>query len=428
MEIYPVLLMIVFIALGMPVGFALGVAGSIGLSMIGGWDALLQVCSTTPYRSVTSMTMATIPLFIFMAEMVSAGGIARDLFDACTKFVGRIPGGVAVATVIANAGFGAISGSSLAAAGAMSSVAMPELRRAGYSAPISAGVIAVAGTLAIMIPPSIPLVVYGIVTETSIGKLLIAGIVPGLMTMVIYSIGIIFWGRVKPGTIPNGQRHSWKEKFQTLPKIWVFLVIVAVIFFCLYGGVATPSEVASIGATVTLLMLVITKQMGLQGILRAARRTMKATAMIFFIIIGAMIFGYYLTASQLAHNLIIYIGGLGLPNWGVMALIVIIYLILGCLMDQMAILLITLPITFPLVMSLGYNPIWYGIIIVKLAEIGLITPPVGMNCYVVSGATGVPLQDVFKGSMMMLAFEFITIGLLLAFPILSTWLPSTIRG
>jgi C4-dicarboxylate transporter DctM subunit len=266
------------------------------------------------------------------------------------------------------------------------------------------------------------------VTETSIGKLLIAGIVPGLMTMVVYSIGIIFWGRMKPGTIPNGQRHSWKEKFQTLPKIWVFLVIVAVIFFCLYGGVATPSEVASIGATVTLLMLVCTKQMGLQGILRAARRTMKATAMIFMIIIGAMIFGYYLTASQLAHNLIVYISGLGLPNWGVMALIVIIYLILGCLMDQMAILLITLPITFPLVMSLGYNPIWYGIIIVKLAEIGLITPPVGMNCYVVSGATGVPLQDVFKGSMMMLAFEFITIGLLLAFPILSTWLPSTIRG
>ena len=387
---------------------------------------MLSVASTTPYRSVTSMTMATIPLFIFMAEMVSSGGLAKSLFDSCTKFTGRITGGVAIATIIANAGFGAISGSSLAAAGAMSSVAMPELKRAGFASPIASGVIAVAGTLAIMIPPSIPLVVYGITTETSIGKLLIAGIIPGILTMIMYSIGIVVWGKIQPGTIPKGKAYTWKEKLQTLPDLWSFLVIVFVIFFCLYGGVATPSEVASIGATMTLLMLVFTKKIGWQGIVGAMRRTMKATAMIFLIVIGAMIFGYFLTASQMASHLITYVSGLGLPNWGVMIFIVALYLVMGMLMDQMAILLITLPLTFPLAMSMGYDPIWFGIIIVKLAEIGLITPPVGMNCYVVSGATGVPLQDVFKGSAMMLAFEFVTIAILVMFPIISTWMPAHI--
>ncbi len=420
-------LMMVFLALGMPVGFALGVAGSIGLFMIGGFDTMLSIASTTPYRSVTSMTMATIPLFIFMAEMVSSGGLAKSLFTACTRFTGRTTGGVAIATVIANAGFGAMCGSSLAAAGAMSSVAYPELKRAGYAPSISAGVIAVAGTLAIMIPPSISLVVYGITTETSIGKLLIAGIIPGILTGVMYALGIIVWGKIQPGTIPKGQAYTWKEKFQTLPELWSFLVIVFAIFFCLYGGVATPSEVAAIGATLTMITLVASKQLGWTGVVTALRRTMKATAMIFLIIIGAMIFGYYLTYSQMAQSIITGIMGLGWPNWAVMGLVVCIYLIMGMLMDQMAILLITLPLTFPLVTGMGYDPIWFGIVIVALSEIGLITPPVGMNCYVVSGATGLKLQEVFKGSAMMLFFEFITIALLLAFPAISTWLPSTIR-
>ncbi|MCL4442427.1 MAG: TRAP transporter large permease [Firmicutes bacterium] len=421
----PILGMIILLALGMPVGLALGVAGSAGLFLVGGWDTLLGIVSTTPYRSVASVTMATIPLFIFMAELVSSGGLARSLFDACTRFTGRLPGGVAIATVLANAGFGAMSGSSLAAAGAMSSVAMPELRRSGYSPSIASGVIAVAGTLAIMIPPSIPLVIYGITTETSIGQLLIAGIVPSLLTALVYSIGIIVWGRILPGTVPKGKAYSWKEKLLSLRDLWGFLIIVGFIFFTLYGGVATPSEVAAIGATITLIFLLVTRQIGIKGIVEALVRTLKASAMIFLIIVGAMIFGYYLTVSQVAQGLIAFISQSSVPSWGVMFFLVILYLILGCLLDQVAILLITLPLTFPLVTSLGYDPIWFGIIVTKLAEIGLITPPVGMNCYVVSGATGVPLEDVFRGSGMMLAFEAITLALLLFFPVISTWLPST---
>lgn len=425
MSIVPILLLIVFLAFGMPVGFALGVAGSIGLFLLGDLGTLLGVLSTTPYRSVASVTMATIPLFIFMAELVSSGGLARNLFDACVKWTGRIPGGVAIATILANAGFGAMSGSSLAAAGAMSSVAMPELRRSGYSIPISSGVIAVAGTLAIMIPPSIPLVIYGITTETSIGQLLIAGIVPGLLTTLMYSLGVIVWGKIRPKTIPNGQRYTWKEKLKSLRDLWGFLIIVGFIIFSLYGGVATPSEVAALGASITLIFLLIARQIDLKGIWQALVRSLHATAMIFLIVIGAMIFGYYLTVSQVAQDIITFISQSGLPAWGVIALISVVYLALGMLMDQVAILLITLPLTFPLITSLGFDPIWFGIVVTKLAEIGLITPPVGMNCYVVSGSANVPLEDVFRGSGMMLLFEAITLFLIIFFPAISTWLPST---
>lgn len=425
MSIVPIILLIAFLALGMPVGFALGVAGSIGLFLLGDWGTLLGVISTTPYRSVASVTMATIPLFIFMAELVSSGGLARNLFEACMKWTGRIPGGVAIATILANAGFGAMSGSSLAASGAMSSVAMPELRRNGYSTPIAAGVIAVAGTLAIMIPPSIPLVIYGITTETSIGQLLIAGIVPGLLTTLMYSLGVIFWGKIRPETIPNGQPYTWKEKLKSLRDLWGFLIIVGFIMFSLYGGVATPSEVAALGASITLVFLLLARQIDLKGIWQALVRSLHATAMIFLIVIGAMIFGYYLTVSQVAQDLITFISQSGLPNWGVLGLILVLYLFLGMLMDQVAILLITLPLTFPLVISLGFDPIWFGIVVTKLAEIGLITPPVGMNCYVVSGSANVPLEDVFRGTGMMLLFEAVTLFLIIFFPAISTWLPST---
>lgn len=424
----PILMLILFLALGMPVGFALGVSGCAGLFFIGGWDTMFGIISTTPYRSVASVTMATIPLFIFMAELVSSGGLARNLFDACTKFTGRLPGGVAIATVLANAGFGAMSGSSLAAAGAMSTVAIPELRRNGYSPATSSGVVAVAGTLAVMIPPSIPLVIYGITTETSIGSLLIAGIIPGLITVFSYSLGIIFWGKMQPDMVPRGKAYPWKEKINSLRNLWGFLIIVGIVVFSLYGGVATPSEVAAIGATITMLFLWITRQVDLNKIKRALVDTLKATAMIFLIVIGAMIFGYYLTVSQVAQDLINYVAQSGLPPFAIIILVCFIYLILGALLDQVAILLITLPLTFPLVMSLGFDPIWFGIIVTKLAEIGLITPPVGMNCYVVSGASKIPLEEVFSGTGKMLVFEVFTLILLLSFPVLVTWLPSTMKG
>lgn len=421
------LLMLLFLFLGMPVGFAMGVAGIIGLFLEGGPSAVISIMSNAPYRSVANITLSTVPMFIFMAEIVSRANIVQEVFDAAKKWLGKTPGGLAIATVVASAGMGAMSGSSTAAAACMSSITIPEMRRAGYDLRVAAGVVTVAGTLAIMIPPSIPLVIYGIVTETSIGKLLIAGILPGVMTALIYSVGIIFWNKCKPGIMPAGQAFPWREKFASLKPLWAFLILGSVVIVTLYFGIGTPTEAAAIGAFGAAAISLVTRRIDLKGIYAAALQTAKITAMIFTIIIGAMVVGYFFTLTQAPQNVIKAIGGAGLPLWAVMGLVVILYLFLGCIMDMIAILLLTLPLTFPLIMHLGLDPIWFGIIVTKLSEVGLVTPPVGMNAYVVSATVKAPLDDVFRGTGVMLMFEAITIALLLAFPIIATWLPSFMK-
>ncbi|MGQ9825117.1 MAG: TRAP transporter large permease [Desulfotomaculales bacterium] len=421
------ILMLLFFFLGMPVGFAMGVAGIIGLFLEGGSSAVLSIMSNVPYRSVASISLSTVPMFIFMAEIVFRANIVREVFIAAEKWLGKIPGGLAIATVIASAGMGAMSGSSVAAAACMSSITIPEMRRAGYDLRVAAGVVTVAGTLAIMIPPSIPLVIYGIVTETSIGKLLIAGIIPGVMTALIYSVGIIFWNKFKPGIMPAGRAYPWREKFASLKPLWAFLILGSIVIVTLYFGIGTPTEAAAIGAFGAALISLINRRINLKGIYAAALQTAKITAMIFTIIIGAMVVGYFFTLTQAPQNMIKAIGASGIPTWAIISLAVVLYLFLGCIMDQIAILLLTLPLTFPLVTHLGFDPIWFGIIVTKLSEIGLVTPPVGMNAYVVSATVKAPLDDVFRGTGVMLMFEAITLALLLAFPVIATWLPSFMK-
>lgn len=419
--------MLVLLVLGMPVGFAMGVAGMIGLYLEGGTGAIASILSNAPYRSAANFALSTVPMFIFMAEIVSRANIVQEVFVAARRWLGKTPGGLAIATVIASAGMGAMSGSSTAAAACMSSIAVPEMRRAGYSLEVAAGVVTVAGTLAIMIPPSIPLVIYGLVTETSIGKLLIAGIVPGIMTALVYSGGILVWNKLRPGVMPVGQAYSYREKFASLKPLWAFLILGSVVIITLYTGIGTPTEAAAIGAFGAAVIALVTRRIDLKGLYSAALQTAKITTMIFTIIIGAMVVGYFFTLTQTAQNLIAFIGTLSIPHWFIIGLLVILYLILGCMMDQIAILLLTLPLTFPLVVSMGYDPIWFGVIVTKLAEAGLVTPPVGMNAYVVSATIRVPLEQVFKGTGVMLMFEFITLCLLLAFPIIATWLPSLMK-
>ncbi|MQL51765.1 TRAP transporter large permease subunit [Desulfofundulus thermobenzoicus] len=420
-------LLLLFLFLGMPVGFAMGVAGLIGLYLEGGPSAVLSIMSNAPYRSVANFSLSTVPMFIFMAEIVSRADIVREVFDAAKKWLGKTPGGLAIAAVIASAGMGAMSGSSTAAAACMSAITIPEMRRAGYDLRVAAGVVTVAGTLAIMIPPSIPLVIYGIVTETSIGKLLIAGIIPGVMTTLIYSLGIISWNKFKPGVMPAGQSFPWGEKFASLKPLWPFLILGSIVIITLYFGLGTPTEAAAIGAFGAALISLATRRINLKGICDAALQTAKITTMIFTIIIGAMVVGYFFTLTQAPQGVIKAIGGAGFPVWAVMTLVVVLYLFLGCIMDMIAILLLTLPLTFPLIMNLGLDPIWFGIIVTKLSEIGLVTPPVGMNAYVVSATVKAPLDQVFRGTGVMLTFEAITVVLLLVFPIIATWLPSFMK-
>jgi len=414
-----------FLFVGMPVGFALGVSGLIGLYAQGGIDAVLSIMYTVPYRTAANYTLTTVPMFILMAQFIAGGGIVEEVFAAARRWLERLPGGLAIASIFAAAGIGAMSGSSTASAATMASIAIPEMRKHGYSATVAAGVVTVAGTLAIMIPPSIGLVLYGIITENSVGRLLIAGLIPGIMTALIYCVGIILWSKAVPGIMPSPASGStWRERWRSLRPIWAFIVLALIVLGSMYVGLATPTEAAAVGAFGALIIPLIRGRMSWDVFKEAVLKTIRITTMIFTIIIGAMVFGYFLTITQATQNLIVLIGNSNLPVWFVFGLILLLFLLLGCIMDQVAILLISLPLVYPLVTALGFDPIWFGIICIKLGEIGLVTPPVGMNAYVVSASSGIPLETIFKGTGVMLIFEMFSFILLLSFPFLSTWLPS----
>ena len=420
-----IVLLIVFLIVGAPVGFALGLSGLVGLYLVGGMDAICGVMNTVPYRTAASYTLTTVPMFILMAELIAESGIVKEIFGAAQKWLERLPGGLAIASTFAAAGMAAMSGSSTASAAALSSIAVPEMRNHGYSVHVAAGVVTVAGTLAIMIPPSIQLVLYGIITENSIGKLLIAGVVPGLLTAGMYVVGIVIWSKVNPNVMPpSSTNYSWRDKWSSILPLWAFILLAVIVLGSIYLGVATPTEAAAVGAFGALVIPLVRRQIDIRGIMHAVKRTIKVTTMIFMIIIGAMIFGYFLTLTQATQGLIQLITDLNVSPSIAFFLLVIMYLVLGCFLDVIAIMLITLPLVYPLIIALGFNPIWFGVVVVKLIEIALITPPLGMNAYVVSVSTDIPVEDVFKGTAVMLSFEFITLTLLIFFPSIITWLPS----
>ncbi|CAM5791735.1 TRAP transporter large permease [Ottowia pentelensis] len=419
-------LMIVFLFSGMPVAFALGVAGAIGIYVYDGMDAVLGVLGTVPFRSAASYTLSTVPMFILMAQFISVSGTVDDVFTAAQRWLERLPGGLAVTTIFASAGMAAMSGSSTASAATLSTMAVPQMVKRGYSESLATGVVTVAGTLAIMIPPSIAFVLYGIITETSIGKLLIAGIIPGILTATMYTAAVIVWSKVRPHSMPRSSSvYSWKERFSSLNRLWPFMILATLVVGSMYAGFATPTEAAAVGAFGAFVIPLVMRRLTLRTFKSAALKTIESTAMIFAIIIGAMIFGYFLTVTQSTQSLIQYIGDLSYNRWVIMMLIILLYLVLGCIMDQVAIILVTLPLTFPLVTSLGFDPIWFGVICTKTAEIGMATPPVGINAYVVSATSKVPLDQVFRGAGPLIVVDLISLAILLAFPALSTWLPST---
>ena len=421
------IIMLLLMAFSLPVAFSLCLSGSVGLIISNGFNSFFHLVGTIAHTEVANFSLTTIPMFILMAEIASRGNLAKQLFTLANRSIGHLPGGVAIATVLASAGFGAMCGTSSAAAATMSNIAVPEMRKIGYTPKVATGVVAISGTLAIMIPPSVPMIIYGLTTETSIGKLLIAGILPGILTAIMHSAGIFVWSKISPESIPKGSRYTWKQRLETLKGLLPFIVVVFCVIGGMYSGVATPTEIASLGALVTLIICLAMRSIDLKGIIEAIKKTVLTTTMILTILVGAMTFGYFLTASQAAQKMIMFITSAGLPNWLIMACLIVLYIILGCILDAVAILLITLPLTFPLVTSLGFDGIWFGVIVIKLCEIGLVTPPVGINVYVTSGATGVPLEEVFKGTGVMLCFESIVFILLLLFPAISLFLPSLMK-
>ena len=366
-------------------------------------------------------------MLILMAYFASSSGLARDLFNGLSNWLSHIRGGLAIATVFSCGIFGAMSGASVAAASVMSNIAMPNMRRFGYSEELAAGAIGVGATLDILIPPSVGMVIYGIATETSIGKLLIAGVIPGIVLAVLLSLAIILWVTVSPQHAPQTQRVSWGDRWRGLLPIWPTLLLIVIVLGLLYSGVVTPTEVGAIGALMSAAIGLALKRLTWDGIVEALRLTIRVTAMIFIIIAGAKIFGYYMTLSQVPQRLMALVTEMQLNRWVVIAGIVIGYFVISMFMDEIPLMLITLSLTFPLIVALGFDPVWFGVLTILMVAMGLVFPPVGMVAFVVAATANVKLTKVYKGTSILVTALVVTTLLLCLFPQMALWLPSHMK-
>ncbi len=417
-------LLFALLAIGIPVAFALVTAGALGLYLVGGWDTLVGVLSTAPLSTAASYELISVPLFILMAEFVIMSGVADNLFKAAATWVGRVPGGLGMATALAGAGFGAISGSSTAAAATLSSTTMPAMLKQGYDPKLAGGVVAISGTLAMLIPPSIALVLYGIIADVSIGALLIGGVIPGILVTLVIMGTVRVLVFIDPKAAPGGRAYSMREKLASLkvvgPMLFLFMAVTGVI----YTGIATPTEASALGAFGAFLIALWERKVTRAALARALVRAAHAGCMIIMIVVCAKIFGYFFTLTQSTQSLVAWVSSLDASRWAILGLILLGYLILGCLMDQVAILILTVLIVLPLVKALGFDPVWFGVIVIVMAEVGLVTPPVGLNVFVVARYAKRPLAEIFRGVWPHVLAHLLLVGVLVAFPQIILWLPS----
>jgi tripartite ATP-independent transporter DctM subunit len=415
----------VLMLLRVPVGMAMGLVGVSGFAYLVNGDAALKIIGHTSMRTVTDYTFGVIPMFLLMGAFVTNSGMSRELFRAANSFVGHLRGGLGIATIAACAGFAAISGSSVATAATFATVAYPEMRRYNYPQSFATGVIAAGGTLGAMLPPSTVLAVYGIITEQDIGKLFIAGIIPGLLAAAMDMLTVVVIGRLRPGFLPVAPRHSWKERLVGLRDIWAMLLLFIFVIGGLYGGLFTPTEAGGVGAIGALIIGVIRGKLDALQIRRSLLQAVRTAAAVLTVLIGALLFGYFLTVTQTPQKVTVFLTGLGLGRYGVLALIMLMYIALGCLMDSLAMIILTIPIIFPVITQLGFDPIWFGVIIVMTVELGLIHPPVGMNVFVIKTVVQeVSFATIFRGVLPFIITDLIRLVILIAFPILALWLPS----
>jgi C4-dicarboxylate transporter DctM subunit len=416
---------------GVNVMVALGLVGGLGLAMVVGFHAATSMLSTVFFETTHSFHFSVIPLFLLMGYFAMRAGLGEDLFDASNKWFGGLPGGLAISTTLGAAAFGAASGSSIGTATVFTKLALPQMLDRGYDKRMAAASIAIAGTLAVMIPPSAVMVIFGILTDSSIGGLLIAGVIPGILFAIVLCSATLFTVWRHPEYAPRStQTYTLKEKLHSLRLAGPLVLVIASIILGLYMGVFTPTEAGGIGAGVTLVLAVI-RQRGIKNLklLEILRETVKTSAMIFAIIICALIFSRYLALSGVANTLGDYLTSLDVNRWIIVLMITVIYLIFGMMMDAPALLAITLPITHPVMMKLGFDPIWFGVFVVLLVEIGAVTPPVGVNCFVVQATSEgrVELEDVFTGLIPYVIAGFIMLFLLCVFPQLALYLPQSMH-
>jgi tripartite ATP-independent transporter DctM subunit len=420
-----ILISLVFLlAIGTPVGFAMALAGILGLFAQGGISNVAGVVTTAPITAVSHFELITVPMFMLMAELVLVSGIAEAMFAAAAAWVGRVPGGLAMATAIAGAGFGTICGSSTASAATLSSTSLPAMLRHGYEPSLAGGVVAISGTLAILLPTSVALVIYGLLADVNIGKLLISGIIPSILITVVILATVAFLVWRRPERAPLSTGATWYEKFQLLRAVAPMLTILLAITGSLFSGLATPTEASAVGATAAFVLAASRKTVTTPMLIVAFQRAAIASCMIFMILMGASIFSYAFTLTQITQDLIGWVGGLNVSRWLILVAILVGYLVLGTFMDQLAILVLTVPIVLPVIRQLGFDPIWFGVIKMVTAEVGLITPPIGLNCFIVARYADRPVSEIFRGTFPHFVAHLIAIAVLVAFPAITLWLPS----
>ena len=412
------------IAAGMPVAVSMAAVGIAGTWWLTGWSAAVFALGSAPFEQIFPYSFSVIPLFVMMGVFASHAGLSRSLFDAINSFLGHLRGGLAVTTIGACAAFGAICGSSLATVATIGRVAMPEMRRHGYDDSLSAATVAAGGTLGVLIPPSILLVIYGLLTQVSIGALFVGALIPGLLGAVLYALAITVRLRLAPSAAPRLPRSSWPVRLRHLWRVWPVALLFGVVIGGIYAGWFSPTEAAAVGAVGAFLLAAAARQISAPMLRAAVAETAGLTGMIFFILIGAGFFNFLLESTGLPRFLIAGIESSGLSALSVMLLILLFYIVLGCFMDSMSMILLTVPLLAPVASGLGYDLVWFGIVVVTVAEIGLITPPIGMNLFVVQASVpGLRLGTVVRGILPFILADAARLALLLAFPALVLWLP-----
>jgi tripartite ATP-independent transporter DctM subunit len=423
-----ILVMILLLFSNMPVGFVMGFVGFLGFCYVRGIEAGLSLLIRDFFEVFSSYGLTVIPLFVWMGQIAFYSGISRRLYDSAYILIGNRPGGLAIATIGACAGFSAICGSTNATAATMATVTIPEMKRYGYDMGMAGGTVAAAGSLGILIPPSVIFIVYGILTEQSIGKLFAAGILPGILLSALFILTVYIQVRLKPALAPSGpatdSTQKWKAFSGLLETLFIFGMVMGGIFF----GFFTPTEAAGIGAFLTLLVALVRRQLTWNGFVQSLADTTRISCMVMVIVAGAIVFGHFMAVTRLPYDLANWVGSLPLPAYVIMGLIILVYLLGGCFMDSLAMIILTVPIFFPIVLQLGFDPIWFGVIIVLITEMGVVTPPVGVNVYVVYGvAKDIPLETIFKGVLPMLAALILCNLVLLFFPGITLWLPGLMK-
>jgi tripartite ATP-independent transporter DctM subunit len=423
-----IFVLLVLFFLRIPVSYALAMVGILGYALLTSFDAALTLLSRDLYGVFSSYGLALVPLFIFMGFLAYYAGVSKRLYDMAYKLTSGIKGGLAMGTVVACTAFGAVCGSTTATAATIGSIAIPEMKRYRYGNKLSAGAVAAGSGLGILMPPSVVFIIYGILTQVSIGKLFLAGIVPAILITILFCIAIFFYSLIFPKQAPKGDSYTLKQRIKSIKEVWETLLIFSLVMGGMFFGFFTPTRAGAVGSFLLLIIVVLQKKLTWKNFVNAIYDTLNVSCMVIMLVAGATIFGHFLALSRISMEMANFVTSLNWPGWAIISVICFIYLVAGCFIDALALVTLTIPIFFPIILNLGYDPVWFGVIIVLITQMGIITPPVGVNVYIVKGLSPhITLEEVFAGIVPFLIALIIGTLIIIAFPKICLFLPEMVK-